>query len=198
MAQIICVYLMGVFCVYGSISVKCTLGVAKGCKLCIVDLMKSLLDKTEWKYNADEEEVAAFYLPVSIMRNPNISCKAKVVWAYMNARPKGWDFSSHRIAKSMKESYQPIQRAIKELEEHRYLTRSRRPDGRFVYELALDPPLLMKDEGVECLKYHCPQSMVNDDFVCVNDAICRIIAAVGLCRSDARVSALDWQKSCQE
>jgi hypothetical protein len=34
-----------------------------------MDMKSSILDKTEWKWNADEEEFDAFCLPASVMRD---------------------------------------------------------------------------------------------------------------------------------
>ena len=158
-----------------------------------------VLDETEWRYNAEEEEIIAFYLPASVMRDPEISCKAKVVWSYMNARPRGWDFSSHRIAKSMKESYQPIQRAMKELEGKGYLKRSRRPDGRFSYELVYSPAMMTEEEGKRCLKDVFPVAFCADeDFICVEEGIKRMMSELGLSRSEAAESCFDWQETCKE
>ena len=161
--------------------------------------MKSLLDNVEWKLNADSEEsVRAFYMPSSVMRNKELSCKAKVVWSYMNARPAYWDFSAKRIAESMKEAYQAIQGALRELEGHNYLSRKRQFDGRIAYKLETSPPVLTEEEAIQCLVETFPDYYCRDeDFMCTNDAI-EELKAEGWRDREARKVACDWSKSCDE
>ena len=137
-----------------------------------MDMKSSILDKTEWKWNADEEEFDAFCLPASVMRDSRISCKAKVVWSYMNSRPKYWDFSAKRIAGSMKEGHQAVQAAMRELIEFKYLTRKRLADGRIRYSLCYNPPLLTVEEAR------------------------RLLVEAGV--DEAFKSAIEFTKSCNE
>ena len=159
--------------------------------------MKSLLDDTEWKLNADSDDsVRAFYMPASVMRDSELSCKAKVVWSYMNARPAYWDFSAKRIAESMKEAYKAIQGALRELEGRNYLSRKRQGDGRIAYKLETSPPVLTEEEAIQCLVETFPDYYCKDeDFICTNDAI-EELKAEGW-KDGGRV-ACDWSKACDE
>ncbi len=161
-----------------------------------MDMKSSILDKTEWKWNADEEEFDAFCLPASVMRDSRISCKAKVVWSYMNSRPKYWDFSAKRIAVSMKEGHQAVQAAMRELIEFKYLTRKRLADGRIRYSLCYNPPLLTVEEAQEVLSHSFPRSFDEElDFICTEEAR-KLLVEAGV--DKAFKSAIEFTKSCNE
>lgn len=160
-------------------------------------MKKVLLDgRTDWKYNSDENNLKAFYMPSSVMRDSNISCKAKVIWSYMNSRPVGWDFSAERISESMKEGYQSVQRAMRELCDTGYLKRKKLHSGRVSYFLVTDAPMLTPEEAGQCLvdtfpDYYCRDS----DFLSTNDAI-EDLEALGV--TEARKIAQEWSKACLE
>jgi len=160
--------------------------------------MKSLLDTTEWKYNCDEDNLSAFYMPASVMRDARLSCKAKVVWSYMNSRPEGWDFSASRIAESMKEGYQSIQGAMRELCECNYLKRKKLNNGRMSYFLVMEAPQLTDEEAKQCLVETFPDYYVREkEFVCTNDAI-EELKAEGWTDKKARATCIEWSKLCGE
>lgn len=61
--------------------------------------------------------------PNELLNNPEISLKAKGLFALLQSKPDGWSFSIERIAKQASEGKSAIRSAIKELEEHGYLAR---------------------------------------------------------------------------
>jgi len=157
--------------------------------------MKSVLE-VEWKVNPDESGLRAYYIPGSVMRDSRLSCKAKVVWSYMNSRPSGWDFSSARMAESFKEGRKPIQGAIRELEGYGYLKRRRMADGRISYNLVYDSTALTEEEAQECLAETFPDYYVTDEeFVCINDCIQELMRD-GMDEKLARKTGEEFWKWC--
>lgn len=75
----------------------------------------------------------------SIINDPNISFKAKGIYAYIYSKPDGWDFAVRRIAQETAESRDAIESGIKELEDAGYLKREKQPTGRIIY-MVLYPP----------------------------------------------------------
>jgi len=83
-------------------------------------------------------------IPVSILNNPDLSAKAKGLWAYLQSKPDGWRFAIDRIAKDFKDGKDSIRSGLQELEEAGYLRRKPCQDeqGRFAgydYILAENP-----------------------------------------------------------
>lgn len=74
-------------------------------------------------------------VPNELLYNPNISFKAKGLWAYMSAKPAGWNFSADRIAQETKEERKAILAGLKELAEYGYITAKKLPNGRIEYTL---------------------------------------------------------------
>ena len=159
--------------------------------------MNSVLD-CEWKLNADESGMRAYYLPSSIMNDSRLTCKAKVVWCYMNSKVNGYNFSSYRIAKDMKEGHKTIQAAMRELEKLKYLERDRKFDGRIEYDLNYNPPSLTKEEAEQCLIEMFPDYYVSDeDFICINDCI-EELKDTGMSDRKARKVCDEFWKACDE
>lgn len=75
------------------------------------------------------------WIPNSILNDNNISLQAKGLWAYINSKPDGWNFSSKRIADDCKECERTIKSLLQELEELGLLLRERLPSGRMIYSL---------------------------------------------------------------
>jgi hypothetical protein len=78
-------------------------------------------------------------VPNELLYNPDISFKAKGLWAYMSAKPNGWNFSADRIAKETKEERKSILAGLRELLEAGYLTAKRNGTGRMEYTLLWEP-----------------------------------------------------------
>ena len=62
-------------------------------------------------------------IPNSILNNPDLSFRAKGLWAYMQSKPDGWSFSVERITQQTREGKSAIRESMKELEKHRLLRR---------------------------------------------------------------------------
>ena len=74
-------------------------------------------------------------VPNNLLYNPEISFKAKGIWAYMSAKPDGWHFSADRIAEETKEERKAILAGLKELSGAGYITAKKLKDGRIEYTL---------------------------------------------------------------
>lgn len=89
--------------------------------------------------------------PNDLLNNPNVSFKAKGLYAFMNSKPEDWDFSVESIANQNKEGRDSISAAIKELEASGYLTRKKYKDalGQFHIEYILSeiPDYGKPDDG---------------------------------------------------
>lgn len=72
--------------------------------------------------------------PNNLLYKKGLSLKAKGLFVYMQSKPNGWNFSAVRIALECKESRGSIQLVLKELEEHGYLTRSRKKNSKGHWE----------------------------------------------------------------
>jgi hypothetical protein len=77
--------------------------------------------------------------PNQLLNNPNVSFKAKGLYAFINSKPQDWDFSVESIANQNKEGKDAIRVAIKELETNGYLVRQKFKDslGQFHTEYLL-------------------------------------------------------------
>ena len=61
--------------------------------------------------------------PNEILNNKNLSFKAKGLFAYIQSKPDGWDFSAARIANDSNDGVDSVTSGLKELEENGYLIR---------------------------------------------------------------------------
>lgn len=96
-----------------------------------------------------KQQVPFTQVPNELLYNPNISFKAKGLWAYMNAKPDGWNFSADRIALETKEERKSILAGLKELAEHGYITAKKRSDGRIEYTLHWESTLAQHEDQAE-------------------------------------------------
>lgn len=71
----------------------------------------------------------------AVLNDPNLSAKAKGVYAYLYSKPEGWDFSAERIAKDFSDGRKAIMAGLQELEEGGHLTRERQGNGRVSYHI---------------------------------------------------------------
>ena len=116
--------------------------------------MKSLLNKVEWAYNDQHDlngEMAYAKLPMEMVHRNDLSCKAKVIFAYMTSKEAGYQFSSKRISSHFKEGYRTVLAGMGELERAGYLEKHRKCDGRMLYELRENYWSLTEQEGREVL-----------------------------------------------
>ena len=87
-------------------------------------------------------------VPNDLLNNPQISFKAKGLYAYMNSKPDNWDFSIQAIAAQNREGTEAIRSAIHELEEFGYLVRQKYQNEKGHWEIdyiLFDTP--MRDEA---------------------------------------------------
>ena len=68
-------------------------------------------------------------VPSDLLNSDQLTLKAKGLYAYIENKPKGWRFSSERIAKEIKDGIKAIQSGLNELEQAGYLTRVRQRDA---------------------------------------------------------------------
>lgn len=75
-----------------------------------------------------------------MVNNLEISLKAKGLFAYIQSKPDGWDFSAERIARYLKEGLQSVSSALKELEKSGYLIRQKKQNewGHWEIEYVLN------------------------------------------------------------
>lgn len=85
--------------------------------------------------NLKKQAVPFTQVPNGLLYDSAISFKAKGIWAYMSAKPEGWNFSANRIAEETKEERKAILAGLKELSEAGYITAKKLHDGRIEYML---------------------------------------------------------------
>lgn len=64
-------------------------------------------------------------VPNGLLNNPNLTFKAKGLFAYIQSKPDGWNFSAKNISNQTKESIDAVRTGLVELEEHGYLVRTK-------------------------------------------------------------------------
>jgi hypothetical protein len=74
-------------------------------------------------------------VPNNLIENPNISLKAKGLYAYIQSKPDGWDFSAERISKSCKEGLDSVRMGLIELENAGYLQRIKSKDEKGLFSI---------------------------------------------------------------
>lgn len=74
--------------------------------------------------------------PNSLIKNSEISLRAKWLYSLMQSKPNGWEFSADRIANETKEWVWVIKSALRELESFWYLIRKKYKDekGHWAWE----------------------------------------------------------------
>ena len=73
--------------------------------------------------------------PRKLLEDRNISLKAKGIYAFMESKIDGWNFSASSMASQLKESRKTILVAMQELKANGWLTYHKNRDGSGVYEL---------------------------------------------------------------
>lgn len=92
--------------------------------------------KTDFK----KEKIPFTQVANEVLNDPNLSAKAKGLYAYLYSKPEGWDFALDRIAKDFSDGRKSIYTGIKELEDNHYLTREKLSTGRTLYVLKSQLP----------------------------------------------------------
>jgi len=62
--------------------------------------------------------------PVALLNNENVSLKAKGLYGYLQSKPDNWDFTLKGIVSQLKEGFDAVREAVKELENEGYLIRT--------------------------------------------------------------------------
>ena len=73
--------------------------------------------------------------PRKLLEDKNISLKAKGIYAFMECKIDGWNFTASSMASQLKESRKTILVAMQELKANGWLTYHKNRDGSGVYEL---------------------------------------------------------------
>lgn len=92
-------------------------------------------ERSRMDNNFKKQVVPFTQVPNNLLYDPDISFKAKGLWAYMSAKPDGWNFSADRIAMETKEERKAILAGLKELSGAGYITAKKLKDGRIEYTL---------------------------------------------------------------
>lgn len=87
------------------------------------------------KINFKKEQIPFTQVANQVLNDPNLTFKAKGLYAYLYSKPDGWDFAVDRIAKDSKESRLAVNTGLQELEANGYLIRERQANGRVAYLL---------------------------------------------------------------
>lgn len=74
-----------------------------------------------------------------LLCDPNISAKAKGIYAYLYSKPDDWDFSVERIVRDFQDGEKALYTGVKELEDAGYVRRSRQGDGKMAYYIFIEP-----------------------------------------------------------
>jgi hypothetical protein len=74
-------------------------------------------------------------VPNTLLNNPEISFKAKGLYAYLNSKPDNWDFSVEGIAAQVKEGIDSVRAGIHELENFGYLKRVKYQNEKGFWEI---------------------------------------------------------------
>lgn len=70
-----------------------------------------------------------------VLKDKNLSFKAKGMYAYLFSKPDKWDFSSNRMILETKDGRKSIMKMLLELEENGYLQREKLSNGKMEYTL---------------------------------------------------------------
>ena len=73
--------------------------------------------------------------PNSLLNNPNISLRAKGLFAFIQGKPDKWRFSAERISLENKEGVQSVRSALQELEELGFLQRVKTKNNKGHWEI---------------------------------------------------------------
>lgn len=75
----------------------------------------------------------------TILRDSNLSFKAKGLFAYMYSMADGWNFTIKSIATQQRDGYDAVKSGIAELKQHGYIIYEKHSDGTGTYTLIDEP-----------------------------------------------------------
>ena len=97
--------------------------------------------------------------PRKLLEDKNISLKAKGIYAFMECKIDGWNFTASSMATQLKESRKTILAAMQELKATGWLTYHKNKDGSGVYELIGNYVISPKSENdTMALQSHSPKT----------------------------------------
>lgn len=74
-------------------------------------------------------------IPNNVLNNKLLSFKAKGIYAYIQSKPDGWEFSAERIALQSEEGLASVRTGLKELELEGYLIRKKYHNEKGFFEI---------------------------------------------------------------
>lgn len=96
------------------------------------------------------------------LKDKRLSLKAKGLLGLMLSLPSNWDYSVNGLVAIVKENKAAVQTALKELEEHKYLKRTRVQDetGRFdyIYDIYEKPYDKLPCTDIQCTENRCTEN----------------------------------------
>ena len=105
--------------------------------------------------------------PRKLLEDRNISLKAKGIYAFMECKIDGWNFTASSMASQLKESRKTILVAMQELKANGWMTYHKNRDGSGVYELIGNYVISPESENdTMVLQSHSPKSTR-----CKNDTV---------------------------
>ncbi len=105
--------------------------------------------------------------PRKLLEDKNISLKAKGIYAFMECKIDGWNFTASSMASQLKESRKTILVAMQELKANGWMTYHKNRDGSGVYELIGNYVISPESENdTMVLQSHSPKSTR-----CKNDTV---------------------------
>lgn len=99
----------------------------------------------------------------ALLNDKGLSLKAKGLYAFMDSKPDGWNFTIRSLAAQLKEGSEAVQSAINELKDAGYLRYHKQSDGHGVYELIDDPNQEKPNQGFP--KKGKPERISNKDSI---------------------------------
>lgn len=75
----------------------------------------------------------------ALLNDITLSLKAKGLYAYMYSKPDNWNFTIRSMSSQLREGYEAIQRALKELKEHGWIKYDKKQSGEGVYTILYEP-----------------------------------------------------------
>lgn len=96
-----------------------------------------------------------------VLNDNTLSLKAKGLYAFMDSKPEGWNFTYRSISKQVKEGEDSVRTALNELKEYGYITYRKHTNGTGTYELYDNPSV--ENPSVENPKRAKPTRISNTD-----------------------------------
>ncbi|MDM5264700.1 hypothetical protein PF327_10885 [Sulfurovum sp. XTW-4] len=96
-----------------------------------------------------------------VLNDENLSLKAKGLYAFMDSKPEGWNFTIKSISTQVKDGIDSVKSALKELKNAGYIQYRKLSNGTGIYELFDEPKVenqTAKSGKPSCGKPSCGKS----------------------------------------